>query len=280
MLILDNIKKQDREKFINDFDELLINHNNINVGFNFNEINFNVELFKYKSILFKLDDYDNVEKKIIRNIICYYLMKDCWQYVDVEKYKTKDKNYYTIIHYDTIINYKKIGNLKCKYSAYNSSCNNSIGYGIEYDKINNLVNYYSAHPQYCIYHCSQQPRSFNEMEKIYNLNSLFNSKYKEFKILLIKNNINVINTSDNINDAKNNTTNNNDLKNNKNDNNNIIINNTNNDTKITIEIITNTTNFTIEFINMDLEQVFNKLITSFHKGKIICDNGTYKFIKS
>jgi len=108
MLILDNIKKQDREKFINDFGKLLKNHDNVNVSFNFNEINFNVELFKHKSILFKLNDYDNVEKNIIRNIICYFLMEDYWRYVDVEKYETKDKIYYTIIHYDIIMNYKKL----------------------------------------------------------------------------------------------------------------------------------------------------------------------------
>lgn len=261
MLILDNIKEQDREKFTSDFGKLLENYNNVNVSFN-----FNIELFKYKSILFKFNDYDNVEKKIIRTIICFFLMKDCWQYVDVKKYETKDKNYYTIFHYDTIIRYEQY-NCSKKICGYRD-CNMFKGYGIIYDKINNVVNYYSKHITNCMYHCAIS----NNIDRLYNLNSLFSFKYKNFKLQSTKNNNIVTSSINNTNCIKTNTKNN--------DNNNIIPNANNNDTKIIIEIITNTTNFTIEFINMDLEQVFNKLITSFHKGKIICDNGTYKFIKS
>jgi len=263
MLILDNIKKQDRKKFIDDFDKLLKNPNNINVGFNFNEINFNVELFKYKYILFNFNNYDNVEKKIIKNIICYYLLKDYWQYVYVEKYLIEDKYYYTVVHYDTIID-KNIGGKKCEknrgrginglgmsYMSTVKPCDNSKGYGVIYDKINNTVNYYSAHAQYCIYHCD------DDIRHLYNLNSLFDSKYKEFKLSLTTNNINIINTIDNTKDVKN-----------------------NNNDKIIIQIITNTINIPMEFTNMNFEQILNKLILLFGEGKITYDNNTYKFIKN
>jgi len=249
MLILDNIDSKYQDKFRHDFEKIIKNHNDVNICFG--DKNSGCHTFGFKNILFKIDDYDDIEKKIIRNIICYFLIIDGWQYIEIKKY-IKDNIYYVII------NKNDVGSSCC----FNSCCNLGLGYSIIYDKNTSNVNYYSRYKE-----GNERCISCNYFRH-YNLNSLFNTKYKEFKTTFTTDN-NKINFNNDNNDKNKNS-------NNNNSNNCDII---DNDTKIKMQIITNTTNIPMEFQNMNFEQIFNKLILLFGKGKIIYDNDIYKFIK-
>jgi len=251
MLILDDIDSKFHNKFTHDFKKLLKNYSNINVCFGIKQND--LQLAEYKNILFKIDDYDNNEKKIIKTIICYFLMSENWEYIEIRKYTkdtadTKDKKYYIIMNGDHKKDY-------CYYGC--NKCEIPLGMGIIYDK--NNINYYSSdhgNIKQCICHSS----------KLYNLNSLFNQKYKEFKLLCI------------INDEVPNTINNNKINNNNDINNNGITTNISGikiDIKIQIEI--NNEHIFIRFINITFAEAYYKLIQLFGHGEIIYDNETYKY---
>jgi len=283
MLILDNIDSKYHGKFTHDFDKLLKNHDNVNICFGIK--NSSIKLPGFRNILFKIDDYDNIEKKIIKRIICYFLMLDDCKYMQVETKTYEDSIIYAINLYDVLKLHssgmdKNYNSVLCDDGGYkyypvcnNASCNLPVSYNIIYDKNNNNINYYifynnhrDDYYKYCAYH--------NKIDH-YDISSLFNSQYEKIKLSNIINDTSINNVNNEHNNNDNNIITNNSM-------NNVIQNNINNsrNNKITIQVITDITNISMDFLNINFEQVIDKLTNLFGNGRIIFEDDTYKFIKN